>query len=161
MGSSGGGGSNTNPLTGKRKRSRVSPQQLAHLERVFGKDRSPTATKRKELADLLGMNERQTQVWFQNRRAKQKLLDQRARAGRPPVQRGDHSGSSSGGSYNATGLPEADADALSRIHEDERMCNLFSISPRCRVSSWLSFLDYGVRLRLTINACFTFLVSLS
>jgi hypothetical protein len=111
-----------NPVTGKRKRSRVSAQQLAFLERVFAKERSPTAIKRKELAEQLGMNERQTQVWFQNRRAKQKLLEQRVRVGRPPVAQGDHSGSSSGGSHNTQ---EGDADALGRIHEDERTCTRF------------------------------------
>src|SRR6266436_1810269 len=66
----------------KRKRSRVTPAQLAQLERTFAKDRSPTAAKRKEISEMLGMQERQTQVWFQNRRAKAKLLEQRARATR-------------------------------------------------------------------------------
>lgn len=51
----------------KRKRSRVTPEQLLHLERFFAIDRSPTATRRKEVSDLLGMQERQTQIWFQNR----------------------------------------------------------------------------------------------
>ncbi|GJE85680.1 homeobox domain-containing protein [Phanerochaete sordida] len=59
----------------KRKRSRVTPEQLAHLERFFAADRSPTAARRKEISDMLGMTERQTQIWFQNRRAKAKLLD--------------------------------------------------------------------------------------
>lgn len=53
-----GGGSGT----GKRKRSRVTPEQLAYLERVFAMDRSPGAAKRKEISELLGMQERQTQV---------------------------------------------------------------------------------------------------
>ena len=52
---------------GKRKRSRVTPEQLVHLERIFAQDRSPTAAKRKEISELLGMQERQTQIWFQNR----------------------------------------------------------------------------------------------
>jgi hypothetical protein len=131
---SGGGGTghpgNVNPATGKRKRSRVTPVQLAHLERVFAKDRSPTAAKRKELAEVLGMNERQTQVWFQNRRAKAKLLEHRARSGggpgeagsRPLVPRGHNSGSSSGGSYvtgAGGGIDGGNADILGRIHEDE------------------------------------------
>ncbi|KIP10990.1 hypothetical protein PHLGIDRAFT_100262, partial [Phlebiopsis gigantea 11061_1 CR5-6] len=60
---------------GKRKRSRVTPEQLAHLERFFATDRSPTAARRKEISEMLGMQERQTQIWFQNRRAKAKLLD--------------------------------------------------------------------------------------
>ncbi|KAJ3509055.1 hypothetical protein NLJ89_g5416 [Agrocybe chaxingu] len=59
----------------KRKRSRVTPEQLIHLERFFAIDRSPTAAKRKDISDLLGMQERQTQIWFQNRRAKAKLQD--------------------------------------------------------------------------------------
>ncbi|KIM84391.1 hypothetical protein PILCRDRAFT_6622 [Piloderma croceum F 1598] len=59
----------------KRKRSRVTPEQLVHLERFFSLDRSPTAIRRKEISDLLGMQERQTQIWFQNRRAKAKLHD--------------------------------------------------------------------------------------
>ncbi|KAI0059178.1 homeobox-domain-containing protein [Artomyces pyxidatus] len=59
----------------KRKRSRVTPDQLVHLERFFSVDRSPTAARRREISDMLGMQERQTQIWFQNRRAKAKLLD--------------------------------------------------------------------------------------
>jgi regulatory protein PHO2 len=51
----------------KRKRSRVTPEQLVHLERFFSTDRSPTAARRKEISELLGMQERQTQIWFQNR----------------------------------------------------------------------------------------------
>jgi len=59
----------------KRKRSRVTPEQLVHLERFFSIDRSPTAIRRKEISELLGMQERQTQIWFQNRRAKAKMQD--------------------------------------------------------------------------------------
>jgi hypothetical protein len=51
----------------KRKRSRVTPEQLIHLERYFATDRSPTAARRREISELLGMQERQTQIWFQNR----------------------------------------------------------------------------------------------
>ncbi|KAH9481537.1 Pyriculol/pyriculariol biosynthesis cluster transcription factor 1 [Psilocybe cubensis] len=59
----------------KRKRSRVTPEQLVRLERYFAMDRSPTAAKRREISEALGMQERQTQIWFQNRRAKAKLQD--------------------------------------------------------------------------------------
>ena len=51
----------------KKKRSRVSPAQLAQLEQFFAEDRSPTASRRKEISQALGMPERQTQIWFQNR----------------------------------------------------------------------------------------------
>jgi hypothetical protein len=51
----------------KRKRSRVTPAQLVHLEKFFACERSPSAERRKEISELLGMQERQTQIWFQNR----------------------------------------------------------------------------------------------
>lgn len=51
----------------KRKRSRVTAEQLVHLERFFAMDRSPTAARRKEISGMLEMQERQTQIWFQNR----------------------------------------------------------------------------------------------
>ncbi len=51
----------------KKKRTRVTPEQLVHLERYFAMDRNPTAARRKDISDLLGMQERQTQIWFQNR----------------------------------------------------------------------------------------------
>lgn len=66
---------------GKRKRGRVNPAQLAYLERAYAADRSLDATRRKEISQKLGMDERQTQIWFQNRRAKAKLLAHRAREG--------------------------------------------------------------------------------
>lgn len=55
------------PLREKRKRSRVTPEQLVRLEHFFALDRSPTASRRREISALLNMQERQTQIWFQNR----------------------------------------------------------------------------------------------
>ena len=60
-------GSSTKSDTEKRKRSRVTQEQLVHLEQYFKDDRSPTATRRREISEQLGMQERQTQIWFQNR----------------------------------------------------------------------------------------------
>ncbi|KAJ7650447.1 homeodomain transcription factor [Roridomyces roridus] len=57
----------------KPKRCRVTPEQLVHLERFFTVEPSPTAARRRDISELLGMQERQTQIWFQNRRAKAKL----------------------------------------------------------------------------------------
>lgn len=65
----------------KRKRGRVNPAQLAYLERAYTADRSLDATRRKEISQKLGMDERQTQIWFQNRRAKAKMLAHRAKEG--------------------------------------------------------------------------------
>ncbi|TFK96789.1 hypothetical protein BDV98DRAFT_597322 [Pterulicium gracile] len=58
----------------KRKRCRVTPEQLTHLENFFASERSPSAYRRREISEFLGMNDRQTQIWFQNRRAKEKQL---------------------------------------------------------------------------------------
>jgi len=51
----------------RRKRNRVTPEQLIQLETAFSKDRSPTSTERRELSSRIGMAERAVQIWFQNR----------------------------------------------------------------------------------------------
>ncbi|KAG7450988.1 homeobox-domain-containing protein [Guyanagaster necrorhizus] len=71
----------------RRKRSRVTAEQLVHLEQFFAVERSPTAARRREISELLGMEERQTQVWFQNRRAKAKMLQAK---NKDTVQTGSH-----------------------------------------------------------------------
>ncbi|VDB87343.1 unnamed protein product [Peniophora sp. CBMAI 1063] len=53
-------------------RKRTSAQQLAILEDVFVTDKKPNGPKRKELSGKLSMTPREVQVWFQNRRAKEK-----------------------------------------------------------------------------------------
>ena len=55
------------PVKQRRKRSRVNPEQLVRLEEYFAADNSPTSSRRKDIAQQLGMDERQTQIWFQNR----------------------------------------------------------------------------------------------
>ena len=67
----------------KRKRSRVTPEQLIELEREFSTNRTPTGAERKSISDRLGMNERQTQIWFQNRYVG--MLRTLLPCGRPPV----------------------------------------------------------------------------
>ncbi|KAH9972207.1 homeobox domain-containing protein, partial [Russula compacta] len=53
-------------------RKRTTPAQLEILEGVFLTDKKPNAPRRKELAKKLKMSPREVQVWFQNRRAKEK-----------------------------------------------------------------------------------------
>ncbi|KAK7051092.1 hypothetical protein VNI00_005204 [Paramarasmius palmivorus] len=100
-------GSNDVTVKEKRKRCRVTPDQLVHLERIFATDRSPTAARRREISEMLGMQERQTQVWFQNRRAKAKMLEAKFPAPLQPPK-----------------LPQSlvstdETDLLNLIHEDE------------------------------------------
>jgi len=56
------------------KRQRATQDQLVTLEMEFNKNPTPTATVRERIADDINMTERSVQIWFQNRRAKIKLL---------------------------------------------------------------------------------------
>jgi len=59
-------------------RKRTSRAQLKVLEDVFRKDTKPNAALRKKLAKQLDMTARGVQVWFQNRRAKEKTQAKKA-----------------------------------------------------------------------------------
>ncbi|KAJ3515411.1 hypothetical protein NMY22_g14459 [Coprinellus aureogranulatus] len=61
----------------KKKRCRVTKEQLVQLETLFAANMSPTIQRRREIAIALEMTERQTQIWFQNRRAKQRIAEGR------------------------------------------------------------------------------------
>jgi len=56
------------------KRQRATQDQLATLEVEFHKNPTPTATVRERIAEDINMTERSVQIWFQNRRAKIKLM---------------------------------------------------------------------------------------
>ncbi|KAG8530336.1 uncharacterized protein KY384_004838 [Bacidia gigantensis] len=56
------------------KRQRATQDQLITLEVEFNKNPTPTATVRERIASEISMTERSVQIWFQNRRAKIKLL---------------------------------------------------------------------------------------
>ncbi|KAI0077261.1 homeobox-domain-containing protein [Panus rudis PR-1116 ss-1] len=117
----------------KKKRSRVTPEQLVHLERYFAIDRSPTAARRKEISETLGMQERQTQIWFQNRRAKAKLQDGKNK-GRGPADLAPDSPPEISVSFDAT--------IHNLIHEDEPVsiipCTDLSIGTWKRIATTVS-----------------------
>ncbi|KKK18336.1 homeobox transcription factor (RfeB) [Aspergillus ochraceoroseus] len=56
------------------KRQRATQDQLVTLEVEFNKNPTPTATTRERIAQEINMTERSVQIWFQNRRAKIKML---------------------------------------------------------------------------------------
>ncbi|KAI9820945.1 MAG: hypothetical protein M1832_003417 [Thelocarpon impressellum] len=56
------------------KRQRATQDQLATLEVEFNQNPTPTAVVRERIAQDINMTERSVQIWFQNRRAKIKLL---------------------------------------------------------------------------------------
>lgn len=57
----------------KKKRTRTSTEQLRILQKAFQTDPMPNSGARAALSKKLGMTTRAVQVWFQNRRAKEKL----------------------------------------------------------------------------------------
>ncbi|KAK2463165.1 hypothetical protein APHAL10511_004820 [Amanita phalloides] len=60
-------------------RKRTTSTQLRTLESVFKRDTKPNATLRNQLAEQLKMTPRGVQVWFQNRRAKEKSKANKAK----------------------------------------------------------------------------------
>ncbi|GJJ08618.1 hypothetical protein Clacol_002837 [Clathrus columnatus] len=156
--------SSHHPLEGreKRKRSRVTPEQLSHLERLFLIDRSPTAAKRKEISEMLGMQERQTQIWFQNRRAKAKTLDGKGKLG---FRDSPHSGGDSpppGTPSDYAHHPSLDVDLNLLIHEDDPAvtflpCTDLTIGSWRRISATLGQHDLLAYVSYA-KQCFTWFI---
>ncbi|KZT41265.1 homeobox-domain-containing protein, partial [Sistotremastrum suecicum HHB10207 ss-3] len=114
----------------KRKRSRVTPEQLTHLERIFTQDRSPTAQRRKEISEMLGMQERQTQIWFQNRRAKAKLQEEKRNSRSGPFDLELDSPPNSPPDFD----PNYEADIYALIHEEDAV-SIIPCTDLC-IGSW-------------------------
>lgn len=62
----------------RKRRKRTTAAQLALLETHFANDMLPSNETRAALADRLGMSPRRVQIWFQNKRAKNKRLQREA-----------------------------------------------------------------------------------
>ncbi|KAJ2363214.1 hypothetical protein H4S01_004412 [Coemansia sp. RSA 2610] len=77
-------GSKASAKSGHRKRARATSEQVSVLENVYSVNRSPASRMREDLAASLGMAPRQVQVWFQNRRAKEKLQQKNSRVPQNP-----------------------------------------------------------------------------
>ena len=73
---------------GKIRRPRWSPSDDAKalLETIFTADSFPTFSVRSQLAEQLGIDARQVQIWFQNRRQRERL---KTGAGKDALGEGD------------------------------------------------------------------------
>lgn len=66
-----------------KKRQRATPQQLNILKSEFDINQTPNAKTREEIGRRIDMTERSVQIWFQNKRAKNKLLAKKHGSGFP------------------------------------------------------------------------------
>lgn len=62
------------------RRKNTTPEQNALMEEVYITVVNPTLAHREHLVRVLGISESSIRVWFQNRRAKSKLMERRASA---------------------------------------------------------------------------------
>jgi len=60
--------------SGKRPRTTITSQQLDALKRAYNDSAKPARQVRERLSAVTGLDIRVVQVWFQNRRAKEKRL---------------------------------------------------------------------------------------
>jgi len=63
----------------RKKRQKTTPEQLFILEEAFQTDKLPSPSSRSKLAKHLGMSPRRVQIWFQNKRAKEKKTNPRGK----------------------------------------------------------------------------------
>jgi len=63
----------------RKKRQKTTPEQLLILEESFQTDKLPSPSARSKLAKHLGMSPRRVQIWFQNKRAKEKKTNPRGK----------------------------------------------------------------------------------
>ncbi|OSX66485.1 hypothetical protein POSPLADRAFT_1043912 [Postia placenta MAD-698-R-SB12] len=108
-------------------RKRTTRSQLKVLEDVYKSDTKPNAALRKKLATELQMKPRGVQVWFQNRRAKSKMLAKKAAAARPA------SSSASTVRENSASPSPPPSPALQALDLTERMQESFdpdALSPQ-------------------------------
>lgn len=89
-------------------RKRTTRPQLKVLEDTFKRETKPNAALRKQLAAQLEMTPRGVQVWFQNRRAKEKTLAKKAASS--SANNGRDRKSISLGAQNGDAIDDADGD---------------------------------------------------
>ena len=75
--------------TKKRRRTVISPDEIEKLEESFGKEQKPDRITKLELAKQLSKSENFVNIWFQNRRAKERKLNKPNEQGMYPASETD------------------------------------------------------------------------
>ncbi|KDQ57785.1 hypothetical protein JAAARDRAFT_47621 [Jaapia argillacea MUCL 33604] len=98
-------------------RKRTTRAQLKVLEDIFKDETKPNAALRKKLAGQLGMTPRGVQVWFQNRRAKEKMTAKKLAASKKGANvKREHSAPASPIDPESSPSSGADSDSVQSPH---------------------------------------------
>jgi hypothetical protein len=126
----------------KSHRQRASPYQRSMLEQVMTFTCFPSTRLRKKLAELLGMNPRSVQIWFQNRRQKLQIKKSmnRRRSGSPASQSSSSSSSSSFSQSTTRFVPYAYPDGTPRRRMSEHTVTAIDFSACTSMNEVLALL---------------------
>lgn len=108
----------------KRPRTTITAKQLEALKRAYNESPKPARHVREQLSTETGLDMRVVQVWFQNRRAKEKRLKKDAGRQRwnpyfRQIKReGDHDSSLSADDRSDDGLTDSSFQGRSKLHLD-------------------------------------------
>ncbi|KAJ5832999.1 Homeodomain [Penicillium riverlandense] len=112
------------------KRQRATQDQLVTLEVEFNKNPTPTAATRERIAQDISMTERSVQIWFQNRRAKIKMLAKKSietGEGFDPNKQGSGDSLGHSGSFAAPGTMYANENPSGKVVISHFTCRSLTI----------------------------------
>jgi hypothetical protein len=113
-------GTANHPKSDPKKRIRTTPEQLRVLEKTYERETNPSQSLREEIARKLGMTPRRVQVWFQNKRAKERRITKSMISESPSIS----------GSQNRTDFPGSERQLNGPIIESVPKIHTPTNSPK-------------------------------